>query len=101
MAKYIWIKLSKDWGTFVKGDTFRCGLPKGQQLIEAGYGHEVPEPADEKKKRLMAEGKAKADTKKAEKEKAEEEKKTAEKATKTPDAETADNRPNPKEATKK
>ena len=112
--KYIWVKLTKEWGGFDVDETVRIGLPKGANLVEAGIGREVPEPADEKKKRLKVEAKAKVDAEAARlaveakaaeeaeaKAKADAEKKTAEKATHTPDAETADNRPNPKETTKK
>lgn len=105
MAKneYVWIKLSKPWGGFEKGEVVKFGQPKGQHRLDAGDGVEVPEPAESRKATAAANAKA-AEEAKAAKEAEAAAKKEAEgaeakatadkgKADKKAKTENADNRP--------
>lgn len=39
--KYIYVKLTKEWGRFKVGDVVRFGLPKGGIIVEKGFGVKV------------------------------------------------------------
>lgn len=41
-SKFIYVKLTKEWGGFAVGDVVRFGLNKGQARIDKGEGIEVP-----------------------------------------------------------
>ena len=40
--KYIYVKMTKEWGGFGVGDVVRFGYNKGESRIREGYGIEVP-----------------------------------------------------------
>lgn len=103
--KYIWLKMSREWGGFAIGDVVRFGESKGVERAEKGFGVQVPEPPEEKRKRLAAAKEAEkaeaeaaeAKTAEAEKAKADAEAATAKAAAaekaKADKVETADNTP--------
>ena len=41
-TEFVYVKLIKEWGGFVIGDVIRFGRPKGERVIEWGFGIEVP-----------------------------------------------------------
>ncbi|KKK86645.1 hypothetical protein LCGC14_2761170 [marine sediment metagenome] len=52
--KYIWLKMSREWGGFAIGDVVRFGESKGVERAEKGFGIQVPEPEESKKARIDA-----------------------------------------------
>jgi hypothetical protein len=39
--KYIYVKLTKEWGGFQIGDVIRFGISKGEWIIDQGKGNKV------------------------------------------------------------
>lgn len=39
--KEIYVEITKEWGGFLVGDIVRFGQPKGERIIEQGFGHKV------------------------------------------------------------
>lgn len=56
--KYIWLKMTKEWGGFGIDEIVRFGESKGVERISAGFGVEVAEPQESKKAATAAKAKA-------------------------------------------
>lgn len=63
--KYIWLKMTKEWGGFAIGEIVRFGESKGVERAEKGFGIQVAEPAESKKARADAAKRAAKDEAKA------------------------------------
>lgn len=49
--KYIWLSMTREWGGFAVGEVVRFGESKGVEREEQGFGVQVPEPEESKRKR--------------------------------------------------
>ncbi len=79
-TKYIWLKMTKEWGGFKVGSVQRFGESKGVERIEKGFGVKVDEPAASKRATAAAKATADKEAKAAKAAKAASDEKAAEEA---------------------